>query len=94
MKELAERIYKFIDAYAGIRPDWDAKYDEEDEKFTSPDASQMKYSADMLSKGLKPLQCNSSWSGGGYKPYSSKEGREEHDYLVTEIYKLINEKSS
>ena len=30
------------------------------------------------------------WSSGGYKPYSSKEGREEHDYLVKEIYKIIN----
>ena len=27
---------------------------------------------------------------GGYKPYSSKKGREEHDYLVKEIYKIIN----
>jgi len=35
-------------------------------------------------------QCWSEWSGGGYKPYSSKEGKEEHDYLVREIYKIIN----
>ena len=50
----------------------------------------MKYCADMIGKGLKPEQCWSEWSGGGYKPYSSKEGKEEHDYLVREIYKIIN----
>ena len=90
MKKLVDRIYQFIDKYAGIRPDWDAQYDDEDDKFTSPDASQMKYCADMISKGLNPQQCWSEWSSGGYKPYSSKEGREEHDYLVKEIYKIIN----
>ena len=90
MKKLVDRIYQFIDKYAGIRPDWDAQYDDEDDKFTSPDASQMKYCADMISKDSKPQQCWSEWSSGGYKPYSSKEGREEHDYLVKEIYKIIN----
>jgi hypothetical protein len=90
MKELAERIYKFLNKYAGIRPDWDPEFDDEDDKYTSPDASQMKYCADMLSRELKPLQCWSEWSSGGYKPYSSKEGRAEHNYLVKEIYKIIN----
>lgn len=88
MKKLAERIYRFIKQYAGIRPDWDGE--SEDDKFTSPDASQMKYCADMLSKELKPEQCWSEWGSGGYKPYSSKEGRQEHDELVKEIYKIIN----
>jgi hypothetical protein len=88
MKELAKRIYAFIDQYAGVSPNWDGESD--DGKFTSPDASQMKYCADMLSKELKPIQCWSEWGGGGYKPYSSKEGRAEHDYLVREIYKIIN----
>lgn len=92
MKELADRIYKFLNQYAGIRPDWDAKLDNENDKFTSPDASQMKYCADMLKQGLKPQQCWSEWSGGGYKPYSSREGREEHDCLVSEICKIINSK--
>lgn len=59
MNKLAERIYKFIDQYVGIRPDWNVKNDNEHDKFTSPDASQMKYCADMLKKGIKPQQC---WS--------------------------------
>lgn len=92
LKDLSNRIYLFLDKYAGIRPDWDPKYDDDEDKYTSPDASQMKYCADMISKGLKPEQCWSEWSGGGYKPYSSKEGREEHDFLIKEIYKIINSK--
>lgn len=90
METLAEKIYKFLNTYAGIKPNWDSQRDDENDKYTSPDASQMKYCADMISKGLKPSQCWSEWSSGGYKPYSSKEGREEHDYLVKEIYKIIN----
>lgn len=88
--EIAQRIYLFIKTYAAIRPDWDAEYDDEEDKFTSPDASQMKYAADMISKDLKPDQCWSEWGSGGYKPYTSKEGRDEHDFLIKEIYKIIN----
>ncbi len=88
MKELAVRIYKFIDQYAGISPNWDGET--EDEKFTSPDASQMKYCADMLIQELKPNQCFSEWGSGGYNPYQSKEGKMEHDELVRQIYKIIN----
>ncbi len=89
MKELAKRIEAFIEKYAAISPNWDKESDD-DGKFTSPDAYQMKYCADMLKKEVEPFQCFSEWGGGGYKPYSSKEGREEHDYLVKEIYKIIN----
>lgn len=90
MKELAQRIYSFLDKYAAIKPDFDSEYDDDHEKYTSPDASQMRYCADILSKGVIPSQCWSEWSGGGYKPYSSKEGQEEHNQLIKEIYQLIN----
>lgn len=92
MKELAQKIYIFLDKYAGIRPDFEPEYEDDEDKYASPDASQMRYCADMLSKGEIPSQCWSEWSGGGYKPYSSKEGQEEHDQLVKEVYQLINSK--
>lgn len=91
-KNFAQRIYCFLDKYAGIRPNYDPQHDDEYEKYTSPDAAQMRYCADMIAKGIKPLQCHSEWGSGGYKPYSSREGREVHDYLVKEIYKFINSK--
>ncbi len=90
--DLARRIYAFLDTYAKTRPDFDEVYDDEDDKFTSPDASELKYCADTLSIGTKPSRCFSEWSSGGYGPYRSVEGREEHDELVKEIYKIINGK--
>lgn len=40
MKKLSDRIYEFIDKYAGVKPDWDKQYDDDDDdKFTSLDAS-------------------------------------------------------
>ncbi len=90
MKKLSKRIYAFLDKYAGVRPDWNNQTDDEDDKYTSPDATIMRYCADMLRIGVKPTSCNSEWGGGGYRPYSSKEGRDEHDFLVKEIYKVIN----
>ena len=42
-KNLSNRINTFLDKYATIRADWDEKYDEEDEKYASPDASILKY---------------------------------------------------
>lgn len=91
MKELSERIYKFIDKYAGIKPDW-CEIEGIDEKYTSPDAYEMLSCAELLQKGLKPKKCFSDWGSGGYTPYTSKEGKQEHDYLVREIYKIINVK--
>jgi len=94
METLAKRIYDFVNKYAGISPNWIETEDKEDVdgKYTSPDAYQMLYCADMLNHGQKPIRCFSEWGSGGYKPYSSREGREEHDYLVKEVYKIINGK--
>lgn len=88
-KVLSDIIYDFLDKYAAIKPDWDADYDDEEEKYTSPDASMLKYCADMISEGFKPETCDSSWESGGYKPYSSKEGRLQHDIIKKEIQKII-----
>ena len=90
MKELSKRIRIFVDKYAVVRPDWNKDFDDIADKYTSPDASQMLYCADMIEIGKKPSQCWSDWGSGGYKPYTSKEGRDEHDDLVKEIQKIIN----
>lgn len=88
VKELAKRILKFLETYARIIPD---SNDLDDEcKYTSPDAQQLKTCAELLLLGEKPNRCWSEWGSGGYSPYSSAEGRNEHDYLVSEIYKIIN----
>lgn len=80
-EKLYDRIYKFLKQYA-------AKTKEGD--YNSPDAYQLEACADLLKSGQKPSRCFSEWGSGGYKPYSSKTGQEEHDYLVKELYKIIN----
>lgn len=90
-KELAERIFCFIKKYAGICPDW-TEEDGEDGKYTSPDAYEMISCAELISQGKIPYKCFSEWGSGGYKPYTSKEGKIEHDYLLSEIYKIIKSK--
>jgi hypothetical protein len=92
MNELSKRIYDFLDKYAGLNPNYNDDYDDIDEKYTSPDASMLKACADMLNKGLIPKRCWSEWSSGGYKPYTSKLGNEEHDSLIKEINEIINKK--
>lgn len=90
MEELAYRIYNFLEIYACLNPNWDAKYDEVCEKYTSPDAAQLRECADLFLKGIKPKQAHSDWESGGYKPYTSKEGKKEHNEILKQIYKFIN----
>lgn len=90
--KLSERIDSFLLNYACVKPDWDPEFDEEDEKYTSPDASMLKYCSDLLKDGIKPTHCFSEWSSGGYKPYTSTEGFELHNELVKEVCGIINNK--
>ena len=90
LKQLSKRINAFIVKYAGIRPDWDGE--SEDGKFTSPDAYELRYCAEMLEQGQIPSRCFSEWGSGGFRPYASREGRQEHDEIVKEIYVIIRSK--
>lgn len=89
MQALAQRIYRFLEAYAAIRGDYDPEYDDEEDKYASPDASMLKGAADLLMAGQMPKRCWSEWGSGGYRPYASAEGRLEHDALVAELSKLM-----
>lgn len=74
--------------YAGISPNWTV-FDSVDEKYTSPDVYELLACATLLEKGIKPIKCFSDWGSGGYTPYTSKIGKDEHDFLIKEIYKII-----
>lgn len=85
MKELAERIYKFIEKYAQVSPD----YNGTNKKYTNVDVLSMLACADSLIEGKKPKECFSSWScSGAYEPRLSKEGKQEHNDIINEIYKI------
>lgn len=90
MKELVERIHNFINTYAGISPMWEEDSDEDViQKYTGPDPYQLLDVAYSLNHGLEPFYPHSSWESGCYKPYTSKEGRKEHDEILMEIKKYI-----
>jgi hypothetical protein len=80
-KELSIRIYKFLDLYA--------KKDQDGE-WSSPDAYELEKCAILLKDGEK-IKCFpwSEWGSGGYHPYTSLEGRMEHDFLMGEIQKIL-----
>ena len=89
-KELSERIIKFVDKYAGLNPNYEED-DKNSPRYTSPDTYELLTAADLLSQGIKPKKCFSDWGSGGYKPYLSKEGREEHDAIIKDIYRIIHQ---
>lgn len=93
-KALAERIRAFLDTYAGILPDFDASdYNPlYDDKYTSPDAHGLLSVAMLIEAGKQvKYMPNSSWGSGGYKPYTSNAGYQEHEAIMLEIKNLITE---
>lgn len=85
---LSEKILEFIEKYAIINPNYDALYDDFEDRFTSPDASELYNAGILLKDNIIPKQCNSSFGGCGY--IYKQEVREQHDFLVKEVYKKIN----
>ena len=78
-ENLVKRIRAFLAKYAGKT---------EEGEYTSPDAYCLESAANMLEIEREVIFPFSEWGSGGYKPYSSKEGRAEHDLLVAEISKI------
>ena len=83
-KALAEKITVFLAKY-GKRSAWD------EGKWNSPDAGELESVAMYLDEGIKPPRVPwSDWGSGGYAPYTSREGRAEHDELVRLIAEKVN----
>ncbi|MCP4528557.1 MAG: hypothetical protein GY833_21980 [Aestuariibacter sp.] len=85
---LANKVLNFLLVHAEMNADFDPAFDDEEDMFGSPDASNLY----MLAKQLietGALTSNSivdsSWESGGYRPYSSKEARAKHDSLVGQL---------
>ncbi len=87
MKKLAKRIRRFVDKYAGVRPDYDPDYDDFDEMYTGPDPYELLSVAEAIEAGREYRYPHSNWGSGCYKPYTSKKGELEHDDIMSEIKK-------
>lgn len=90
---LAFRIKEFLSLYAIVRPDFDPEYDDEEERFVSPDASIL-FAAQKILEVESALPesffVDSSWDSGGYSPRNDAAGRAMHNQIVTECRALIN----
>lgn len=83
---LADRIDAFLEKYASISPNFK---DETDDKYTGPDPYSLIACANNLRSGHTLYESNSDWGSGCYKPYTSEEGKKEHDYIVIKIHSFI-----
>jgi transcriptional regulator with XRE-family HTH domain len=80
-KAVAARIRAFLAKYGKRAAD-------DETLWSSPDASELEGVAQLLEADLMPSRYPwSEWGSGGYGPYSSKEGKAEHD----EILRLVGE---
>ena len=85
MHELADRIYTFVEKYAQVS----TEYNGSNNKYTNMDVLSMLACAVCLKEGKKPKECFSSWRcSGAYQPQFSKEGKQEHNAIISEIYKI------
>ena len=83
--EIASIIETFLAEHAELNASYDAEFDDEDDKYGSPDAGNLAVAARMLrDKGSlgEGFRCDSSWESGGYKPYRDLDAREMHDDIV------------
>ena len=81
--DLANRIDAFLSRYGkkGHDGDWNG-----------PDSTEMECTAIILREGGKPSRIPwSEWSSGCYVPFTSEDGRHEHDMLLKDIGSLIKD---
>jgi len=81
--KLASDIRVFLERYAKRCPN-------EPSEYTSPDAYCLETAATELENfdNISTMP-NSEWGSGGYGPYSSKEGRKEHNRLLEECRSFV-----
>lgn len=83
---LAEEIMQFLEKHAGTAASYDPQYDEPDDRYSSPDASEMHFVAVRLRNGVEIDRLPwSDWGSGGYHPYNDRDARRLHDELVQKI---------
>lgn len=87
-QKLASEIYDFLDKHAKISANYDPEWSFPEEKYSSPDASEMLVAAQMLERGRVPDVPFSSWNSGGYRPINDPKGERWHNSILDKIKKL------
>lgn len=87
-KQLGKDIKEFLESYGKIKADYDPEYDEEYERFSSPDASELLYCSERLEQGGEIERFPwSDYSSGGYK--RGAEVLEQHQALLERIKPFV-----
>ena len=84
--KLADRILKFLDIYGVKEPSNLTQSESLFPHWNGPDSSMLEAFANALLQCRKLFYPHSEWGSGCYKPYTSTEGKTEHD----EILRLIS----
>lgn len=86
---LAKEIRSFIEKHAGLSANYDPKYDEPEDRFSSPDASMFEAAAIALEQGRDiDFYVHSEWGSGGYHPYNDKAAEALHDDIKSRVNAL------
>jgi len=91
MEELAKEIRAFLASHAKIDANYDPEWWEYEDRWGSPDASELDHAATELEAGRVPGHINSDWGSGGYAPYEDKMARNKHDSLLARVKDLAPE---
>lgn len=91
MEELAKEIREFLASHAKIDANYDPDFWEYEDRWGSPDASELDYAASELEAGRVPGPIHSTWASGGYAPWEDKMARRRHDELLKKIRELTSE---
>ena len=86
--ELSNEIKSFVEKYAAINPNFDPEYDDDEDTYTGPDVGELLDAAMQLKRGVKPTRIHSDWGSGCYKPYTSKDGKMQHNSILKRIRNL------
>ena len=88
-KMLAEEILSFLKAHA--KPNVNYQH-EDDNKYNSPDADIMDYTAQCLLNDQVDIQSieipHSNYSQGGYAPFNDLKAKQWHDSLIIKLKQL------
>ena len=81
-EEIAANIFRFLASHAKTAADFDPAFDQDADRYSSPDAALLHAAAERIAVGQMPDRVMSSWESGGFTPYTDRAARAWHDNLV------------
>lgn len=87
----ADEIQDFLEKHGGIKGDYDPTWDSPEERFNSPDASELDYFSKRLKHGLELKYPWASWVHGGFKERGNKDAEQWFKSIMERASKLLED---